>query len=58
MGEILLLIPTLQGISREMVDIIQFSQIFGYAHIDRIVFGSGIFNHLAPTFLFKLTKKY
>ena len=34
LGEILCLIPTLQAISCELVDTIQFSKILGYAEVD------------------------
>merc|ERR1711970_172427 len=36
-GEILCLIPTLQSISGELVDVIQFSKILGYADVDALI---------------------
>ena len=37
LGEILCLIPTLQAISCELVDTIQFSKILGYAEVDALI---------------------
>jgi len=37
LGEILCLIPTLQSISGELVDVIQFSKMLGYADVDALI---------------------
>lgn len=36
-GEILLLLPTLQSITWQMIEQIQFAKLFGVAHIDSLL---------------------